>query len=116
MREFLGWRNGNPLCAGNLDGLRKVEPTGKPFFLTKGAKLFICNLADLFAAWDQAIACERYIDAAELPVGERDAVEIVAYGLAVISASQAVFDDLVISSNLSRRLSALIEEDALGSM
>ena len=25
---------------------------------------------------------------------ERDAVEIVAYGLAVISASQAVFDDL----------------------
>ena len=28
------------------------------------------------------------------PVGERDAVEIVAYGLAVISASQAVFDDL----------------------
>ena len=32
--------------------------------------------------------------AAELPVGERDAVEIVAYGLAVISASQAVFDDL----------------------
>ena len=62
--------------------------------MTKGAKLFICNLADLFAARDQAIACERYIDAAELPVGERDAVEIVAYGLAVLSASQAVFDDL----------------------
>ena len=34
----------------------------------KGREALICNLADLFAAWDQAIACERYIDAAELPV------------------------------------------------